>query len=337
MTGDTTGVEVKVGKPPKPTIWLDTALIIDLTNMRLGQDVQSTNKARLERFLPVLQRRIREGSIYCPEGDQAEEYKLGDRYIRACHETQTILSQGIRFKHRLIIERFQTFIVAKAYLSSGTKVELSYSQAFFKDPERTLSKNQRFIISVFSTPDPSETPQKHLKRRQTTDMLENLRQELRRQGVTFEEQLEDEYSGRLQAAREGLRRFEEALVQRKPITFELMSQALLFQEMLSLWRRAGGKPENLVPFIQSAYYRFIPSVDISSMLYAAVVTGQAHVLTGDSMDIGQISACLPYVHYMVTDNKMSQRIRQLGLDAKYQTRIFSYQDLDDLTDLLDTS
>jgi hypothetical protein len=103
------------------------------------------------------------------------------------------------------------------------------------------------------------------------------------------------------------------------------------------WRSLNNKQDTLsdelekfIRFFMSDHYKACPFVDIRSTLYADMLTGSAKIKQGDSMDVQQLAAVLPYCSIVVTDRQMRVRIHRHGLDKKYNTTVYAMNDFIEL-------
>ena len=48
------------------------------------------------------------------------------------------------------------------------------------------------------------------------------------------------------------------------------------------------------------------------------------------MDVELLSVAIPVSHYVLTDRRMEQRIKRLGLDATWGTKVYSMSSIEDL-------
>ncbi|MBC7077502.1 MAG: hypothetical protein H5T92_04260 [Synergistales bacterium] len=327
-------MQVKVEKPSMPTIWLDTSVIIKiakaLSDKSRSQDVQD------ERYLVLynlVQQKVSQRRILCPEGDQEEEYLLGKRLIRECHAVQTFLSMGIRFAHREQIKRFQLCHHMKAHIEGRTEVIIPYKDFFYGDPVRELAAVKDYVITIQPSASDKEIEARLMSRKTTSERIEAIRQKAVAQGASYEQQLAREYLGELDALIHMLEDWDKRITSGDIPTADdfLRMEPLGF--LLAIWDRYKGEPRGLpglIGFFHSDSYRSVPYVDIACKLWAKIVTSNAKVEPGDSMDIAQLSVAIPCCHFIVTDQKMKNRITDLGLDTKYGTRVFSIRDIDSL-------
>jgi len=197
----------------------------------------------------------------------------------------------VELKFPETVRNSQTFRAAKQFLGEETEL-LDYRIAFHEDPDRRI---QRFKIDVDT--DWSRFGFKE-SRGSVAVELNELRRRLQRQGVIYERQLDRERADAIK---------------------EMLSRAnppggLLFR----------GKEGRFAEFLNSAVFLEIPWVDISTQLWAKLLThyGSRPFKEGDQTDIDVISTYLPYVDVLATDGFMAQLVKQLKLDQKYRTRIF---------------
>ncbi len=328
-------MQVDMEKPSMPTIWLDTSVIIEIAK---DFSLKSRSKrVQDERYLilyNLVQQKVRQRRILCPEGDQEEEYLLGRTLIRECHDVQSFLSMGIKFKHREQIKKSQLLHVMKAYIEGRTRITIPYQDAFYNDPIQELATVKDYIITVRPSASDDEIEAMLQSRETICAKIEALRQEARAGGVTYEQQLNKEYTGEINAILSMLDQYEKRIaLGEEPSIEDAMNAGFL----LVMWKHYNGKPQGLqglIDFFHSDSYRSVPYVDIRCKLWAKIVTNNAKVKTGDTMDIEQLSAVMPYCHFIVTDWRMKNLIIDLGLDTKYNTAIFSIRDIDSLQNRL---
>jgi hypothetical protein len=76
-------ITVTCDKCPVPMLWLDTAIYIDLAKIEVGERTHSDPRHNLLTTLrEIVLRKVEEGSLSAPEGEQATEIegeRLGER------------------------------------------------------------------------------------------------------------------------------------------------------------------------------------------------------------------------------------------------------------------
>ncbi|MGO8971880.1 MAG: hypothetical protein ACLQDQ_20165 [Myxococcaceae bacterium] len=109
----------------------------------------------------------------------------------------------------------------------------------------------------------------------------------------------------------------------------------IWWQMLEHSRSGSASLEDLLTFLQSEHHHCLPYVDISSTLWADLLTGSEEVKESDGQDIDFMAHAIPISHFVVTDNRMRERIEARGLDERWGTKVFSMQTIDALFAELD--
>jgi hypothetical protein len=320
-------------KPGLPMLWLDTSVVIKLTKIEKGEALQKIEVQRGKRLHKVVFDLVRAGKLLCPESDQEEEY-AAERLDDAVHSMFARLSLGISLTHRQGILDEQIFKGMSAYAREADAIFLPASAYFHGDPVRRLeeARRERFIVTV----GPWKSPQMLARRAQSKANIgrqwEQLRQELLAKGQTYEQQLAVERRGEGLGLLESLRRFEADLLSGRPDFWNYMAATgpLMYRHY---WRKLGGQPpdwEGVFRFFASPYLSELPQPFISSRLTAELLTGNESIAPSDPMDVDLLSIALPVSHFVVTDRRMELRIKQLGLDVKYDTAVYSMASIDGL-------
>lgn len=83
--------------------------------------------------------------------------------------------------------------------------------------------------------------------------------------------------------------------------------------------------KKIIKFANSRYFRRIPMVDIYSRMWTKLLNDFPNrtIKNSDATDVEIISTYLPYVDLLATDSFMTNLVKELRLDKKYQTIIFS--------------
>lgn len=157
-----------------------------------------------------------------------------------------------------------------------------------------------------------------------------MRVKARRENIFYEQQLEKEYTGLIQASRTALWNMKNKIMNKEEITFEDYAQYSIFTDLVSMWDGLSDDPDRLMDFLISSTYKEIPYVDIGSRLLAKIITSASPIESGDSMDVEHVSTVIPYCDFVVTDRKMKNRIIHLGIDKQYNTKVFCLKETDDL-------
>lgn len=322
-------MNVKISKSPIPICWLDTSVVIEMAKVQQGISNAGGNE-RYNEIYQILYQKVRDKKIICPRADQEEE--IEDDF-KACRAVQTYLSLGVRFKHRKGIQDLQMQKLMRAFADRSNDIHFSYEDAFFRDPIKTVeeARKSRFIISAESPP-PGEEDIKTAKhsRLSLAEKTESLRIENTRDGVVFEEQLLREYTGHIQATVQLLKKLYYRADNGAALsTDEFLTIGDVVGFPLNIWGDLGGQPpglEGLLSFYSSHHYKNVPYINIASILWADLLSGRSPVVPSDLMDIDQLSTVIPYCSFVITDNKVKNRIRRHNIGSLYQTEVWSMRD-----------
>lgn len=330
-------MEVLINKSPIPIIWLDTSAVIRLTKYRVKEYLPELEYKRYSELYQLIYKKVRERKLLCPKADQLEEIELGNRLVEECEKTNTLLSLGIRFVHRGQIESTQRQQFMKSYIEEKTKIQLDFRDIFFKDPIEEINNRSPFIISAWGPTSTEQIDKNKSNKRITIEKIEELRQTLIAQGVSYEEQLKEEYKGIIHAYISVLEEWRNIFASKKEPTIDEFFRFQLISEPLLEWERYHGIPrgyEGLLQYYLSDVYRKIPNIDISCRLMSGLVTSETPIKSGDIMDVDQLSSIIPYVDYVITDKIMRNKVIQLEIDQEYNTKVWCMRDFDSIIEEL---
>ncbi|MCR8843432.1 hypothetical protein NQ117_07030 [Paenibacillus sp. SC116] len=325
-------MNIQMKRSSIPILWLDTNVVIDMTKYRENAELKDLQRDRVSKLINVIYQKTRSGKLLYVEGDQDEEI---NSLNKEAHKTQSFLSMGIKLQYRKAIHDDQLFAFMDAYVNKRDAVILDYRDAFYSDPvEKLKDRNNGYIdgliISAYSEVTKTEIQERTKRKEVVLGQLNELRQTLLDTGVTYEQQLQTEYAGVIQAIRVVIEKMRDKLMRGLSISTEDYDQISIITELERTWGQVTDSREGLIEFLQSDCYKQIPFVDIASKLFAKIVTSITPVVSGDSMDVEHISTVLPYSDIIVTDRKMKNRIVQLGLDKKYEARVFCLNDIENI-------
>ena len=327
-------MEITIEKSPIPVIWIDTSVIINFKKLRYGERMSQVDKQRAERLYHKLYELTRKRKLICPEGDQGEETMFGGADDeKKCHRVLNSLSLGCSHDHRFTARRVQALQVARAYAAKAERVVMSYRDVFPEDPVTRL-KAKDPVVSAQIILRRELVSKCEREQRSGTVNIEALRKTQTATGVTFGQQLALEYTGLVQATRVAMQRMEELSRTGAPPTLDDSGLRVIIDMLLEIIQCIGS-PEKAAQFLESEDFKAIPYYQISSHLWAEIVTSPTPVLSGDSMDIEQLSTIIPYCDLVISDRKMKNRLTRLGFDKKYRTGIYCMSEIDAIIGALD--
>ncbi|NHN28548.1 hypothetical protein [Paenibacillus agricola] len=331
-------MNITINKCPIPIIWMDTNVIIDITKYRQGIPLKGVQMERIPKLNDVIYQKTREHKLIYAEGDQREEI---NSLIKEAHSAQSFLSIGTKFKYRKMIHERQLFDSMKSYINKENHVELNYKDAFRRDPITQLEEKRNgylkgLIISVHIDTSQNELIERERLKEHIVEEFEAIRQRAIKSGTTYDEQLDREHSGLLQACHTALANFNDKIQNGLIPTKEEFDQLAIFTSLNDMWEGLNVRGFGSVfDFLCSDDFKLIPYEDIQSRLYAKIMTSIKPIESGDSMDIQHLSTVIPYCNYVITDKKMKNRIIELGIDKKYNTKVYCLSDIDEILGTLE--
>lgn len=182
---------VKIKKSTVPILWIDTSIIINMTLLRLGTKLDSTQKKRIEFLYQAIKEATRKGKLICPLADQDEEIWVDRKeFLNTIHE----LSLGISTDSTIAVQKklFKRF--AEAYITLEKNIELDYSVLFHEDPLQKIKHVLSSPVYVTINPPLIGGPEKtKSKKRVTLKRLNEIREENITNKVALKTQKEAEF------------------------------------------------------------------------------------------------------------------------------------------------
>lgn len=325
-------------KPSIPTLWLDTSVIIKLTKVERGEGLQQIEIERLTRLRDLVRELVPAGKLICPQADQEEEY-VAKRLDREIHREFLGLSLGINMRHRQGIFDWQAQLGMEAYVKRADAINVSLYAYFHSNPVEELeeARQRNLVIGAHPIRDPEILARREAANAEVFEAWERLRQEFVAAHRTYEEQLQEEKRGYADALAYKVEEWEKQIAAGIGDFWAFMGvQGFLMFRVC--WREMGGKPdglEGLHTYFCSDYFNNLPTPRIGNQLGADLLTGNQIILSGDVMDVGLLSVAVPACHYVLTDRRMSDRIKRLGIDKEWGTEVCSMSDINVLFEHLE--
>jgi len=325
-------------KPSIPTLWLDTSVIIKLTKVERGEGLQQVEIERLTRLRDLVRELVPAGKLICPQADQEEEY-VAKRLDREIHREFLGLSLGINMRHRQGIFDWQAQLGMEAYIKRADAINVSLYAYFHSNPVEELeeARQRNLVIGAHPIRDPEILARRETANAEVFEAWERLRQEFVAAHRTYEEQLQEEKRGYADAMAYKVEEWEKQIAAGVG-DFWAFTGVQGFLMFRVCWREMGGKPdglEGLHTYFCSDYFNNLPTPRIGNQLGADLLTGNQIILSGDVMDVGLLSVAVPACHYVLTDRRMSDRIRRRGIDKEWETEVYSMSDIDGLFEHLE--
>ena len=348
-------MKVIINKPKVPIIWLDTFIILWLKKLKYREIIDDKNlinnqeiKIKLDNLYNVIYQKVREHKLICPQGEQNSEIELKpeQNHLRKCLEIQRELSLGVKFAPWYQIQERQMEKMMESYIKREKCVNINYKNAFPRDTIDELENKKKHTGSVNIISSKNLINKRKYSKSLTNEQLEEIRQKTVSAGFTFEKQLNIEYEGIIEILWTEFLKLMSKIYSGTAIPedfdkLRVISEPYILWEIL--WENFHKKPEDnkakllneLMKFFKSEYYKSIPYVDISCKLTADVITRKSPIDSGDSFDIGHLSAVIPYCKYVITDRKMKAAIKRRRIDTKYNANVYCKRDFDELVNELE--
>jgi hypothetical protein len=321
-------------KPSVPTLWVDTSVVIKLTKIARGESLQAIEVERLTHLQELVRKLGESGKLLCPRADQEEEYVAG-RLEKDVHGDFLVLSLGVALRHRQGIFDYQAQLGMKAYVQRLESITVPLLAYFHSDPVKELeeARQRSMLIGVNPFKDSEILARRSVAKAEVQRVWENLRQEFVAEKRTYEAQLREEQRGYADAMAHKVEEFQQKVRSGiAPDSWEFTSVEG-FLMFLSYWKDLGGKPsgpQGLHPYFCSSYFNDLPVARIREQLGADLLTGNQPILTGDMMDVELLSVAIPISHFVLTDKRMSERVKRRGIDKDWGAEVYSMSDIDGL-------
>jgi len=318
---------VIVERPETPLLWLDTSFLIALG--RAEKDAERGDRRVLE-LVDLIDAKRQEDKLVCVESDQAQEVGGHPQASRIRLRLRK-LTYNIQLRARLDLDHSQVAEAMRAYLVGDHEIRLKRRVFFRGDPDATVQdvSKQGWFISVDMGMHPDLLARAKQAKERTHEDVEALRQKNRAEGTTYEQQLERERRGFLEGQRVILERLRAQLLSPEP-DYMLVAAGSPLRDYLRTWAVLGGDPDQAMPFFLSEHFLALPCNDIPFRLYAQILTIDRPAEPGDAMDIQHMAAALPIATWVLTDKSLANRVRQLGLDRAWGSKVYALRTVDGL-------
>jgi len=320
-----------IEKCPIPIVWLDTSIITNITKWKNNFTLQPLQEKRIVKLFNKLIQLIGNGKIICPMADQESEiWAHRDSWLK----TMNSLSLGIRTKSELDIYNSQLTKSMKAYVDDENDIYISYLDIFSNNPieqlQTAISKN--FYVCINRDIIGGTSYQYNLKK-ELYEQVEEQRKINVKNKISFSEQLDKEYSSRIETLILQLKQsYVDLFLLDKNDTNSFFCVETLMSELYK-WAEVSGKNDDingLVNFHYSNYYKEMPITNLSCNICAYLMTKDSKIETGDSMDVKHISTVMPYTNLFITDRKMRNYLKQNKFDKMYNVKICYIGDEDEI-------
>lgn len=317
-------IKVKIQKSPIPIIWLDTSVInyIAKWKLKIGNPPEQIIVDRVSKLYEQIYKYTREGKVICPHSNQSDEiWRDRNVWMGVMNE----LSMDIRTNDSKSIhdDQFKKFL--KAFINKENYIQLKYTEAFLRNPIQELI--EKLSASIFVTVDAGILGGVDYHKKQKDKLLEDLkklRERIIKQGISFEEQLENEFHGEFEVLLSLVSEYTSNTSRTSEEHFNVFWEYYNVSEQLRWLEKFTQTPpslEKLRAYYNSPYYRAMPYTHLSCNLMAYILTKPDPIKPGDSMDIKHIATLMPYSDLFITDRSMKHIITYRKFDKLYDTTV----------------
>jgi len=307
----------------KTILYLDQNYISYLTKARLGIKIYPSVAAYYENLYDALHEAVKENAAVCPVSFfHREESELDPRIAPELYRTLGELSCGTEFLFWGEILHRQTERALRQFLGElGGAMSDSWREAFDEDPQRPCPSPARSVDNRPIDPLVERTRSiKVLYERQVEAPVGDLEDQRRVEAMRL---IQDFYVRPLENALEG----KVDILSRAGLEF--ISRLLKLHSQLTQAVTKGAATEELLDFFTSARFTAVPFADIYSSLRAALVLDRERRTKGSDLnDVSIAATVLPYVDVFATDGHIKQLIQVLGLNRRYNVRVFGSRKAD---------
>jgi hypothetical protein len=316
-------IKIHINKSEIPIIWLDTSIITSMTTWRLTPSkLEPIQQKRIGGLYENIYKYVGKGKLICPLAEQEGEVWIERN---KWHDTINQLSLGIKTLTLQEIQDNQFYAAMEAYVSSVNQITFSYKDAFDEDPVKELKSilKHDFAISVHHQIIFGEDYQRKLKNKYLT-ILNSVREKNVKKGNGFEQQLEAEIVGELNAMLMQLQMFLSNNFKDDEEQFNATYGVINLHKQFAAWEQLTGKSMDFIElqeFYGSPVHREIPYIKLSCNLMAHLMTDKQPIRSGDVMDVKHVSTLMPFSDLFITDKAMSRFLKKQKFDTLYNTTV----------------
>lgn len=342
----------------KKAIYLDQNIISEMTKIL---DVGNPNYERIKAAphydfwttaWKTLSRLVKKQLIICPDSFFHRHESVVAKNHKKLFKVYESLSHGVTFQPDDIIQRLQSNHYFKKYLGLASgEISFDPQSIVIGDKINTWHNNFRIAIGPIKMPDEVENLREG--RENAYEYLEKIYPSWQTTTQSFEQLTQNEAEAFIKAQVGSIDQYLET--KRKilageiePDIYNITSPFALdwLSDTRKILETVTNKPEEqkkiIDSFFRSAEILNIPSILISSLLYASVATaaknGSGMPTRGVFNDVQCISAYLPYCDAMFVDNENARYLSSPEVISKigrFGTKIFSLSSKEKFLEYLD--
>lgn len=301
---------VAVKKNSTPVLWLDTSIIVNMTQYANGHKLQPGHMKRIRSLYRKVLRATREGLLVCPLANQDDEIWV-ERELWL--ETIQTLSLGISTRSVLGLERVLFSKFVRGFMAQES-IEIQGSILFHQDPTQQLRQaiDRGFFVAINPPMIGGRAAHDNLLEAVNEARLRNLTE-----GVTRAQQRDREFMVQFEII--------DAVVRGEilpiPENADVVENSLYYWRKWCQLKEQTGFEGEFRDFFESAYYREMPLKRLAVEFYSKLMTDSQPVRSGDMKDVEHISTVFPFVDIFITDKQRRTELKKMKYDKLYDTKV----------------
>lgn len=317
--------DIIITKNSIPIIYLDTCLLIEFSKHENG-NCDNSHKKEIGELYNILVSLMSSNQIICVLGNQMEEMgstlkreKARDFLYRFTNAT---LFEPFEIEQMQIRDGYKAFIKSEATINLGSK-------SIFEKPHCLQNPSIQINIPTIYKQHRAEEI-KQIKESLALDL--NNMKNAGKISKDFNKQLSVELKADFEVFKYNLEHYSDSIEAYEQNNYNLanvyrlsgmdlhLSDALMRKKAVDIYCN----------FLLSECHHTLPYVWIRSVLFVRLMQRSNKIIPSDNWDIIWASAYLPFVDYVVTDEKFNKLLSDSGLLNQYNTKSYDMKTLKNL-------
>ncbi|MEA3464175.1 MAG: hypothetical protein U9R14_03835 [Patescibacteria group bacterium] len=313
-------------------VWLDTNIINNIADAVANKKMNEIEESRALSLYLILKKLVKEEKIICPFLIQRDEY-IDTDVNEICDLILMELGKGEQLKS-LSVGRTQTKRMLKMYLENKTDFYFKKDDIFYykEEPnENDLLETHGFKFNIMYLHSGGDKEISNEDNKKIYEFFKRRKNDIQNNKMKIKEVLKEELLSQKTRFVKAIKEINDLFGFLKT---DFNDTDLFYYRIypLIVHQKFTGKTDivEVSNFLGSHYFFSVPYEEIYSKIIAKILTSNANIKSTDFQDINSIVAILPYASLMITDKAMKGNIEQLNLYKKYDTKVFSLNDYDQI-------
>lgn len=316
---------IKITKNSKPIVYLDTCLLIEFSKYENG-NCDNSHKNEIGELYNTLVSLMSSNKIICVLGNQMEE--MGSTPKRGKARDFLYGFTNAIFYEPLEVEKMQIHRGYNSFINSETAINFD-SKSIFEKNHCLQNSSIQINIPIIYKPERAEKI-KQIKETIAFDL--NDMKSTGKISKDCNQQLATELKADFEVFRYNLEHYSDSIEAYEQNIYNLARAYWLSGIDLYLAVNLERKKavEIYCNFLLSECHHALPYIWIRSVLFVHLMQRSNKIIPSDNWDIIWASAYLPFVDYVVTDEKFNKLLSDSGLLNQYNTKSYSMKTLRNL-------